>query len=212
MGYPLPDEVAFKGPFAPMRFEATVEECIVSQGEIPKELSGGFYRTGPTWKRPTRQGTNPLLSMDGMVQGLVFDNGRVDFRNRWIRTPKYVLEEGRQHGVFEWLDSGFGDWRDFAYGDVKRDALTCGVPQGTNNINVFPFAGEIVALSEQGARRSPWTRSRSRPKGSSRGPRSSAPGSTSPPPSATPTSPLTRSGITRRARCTAGTTGTSHPT
>ncbi|MEV0692586.1 carotenoid oxygenase family protein [Streptomyces sp. NPDC050388] len=150
MGYPLPDEVAFKGPFAPMRFEATVEECIVSQGEIPKELSGGFYRTGPTWKRPTKQGTNPLLSMDGMVQGLILDNGRADFRNRWIRTPKYVLEEGRQHGVFEWLDSGFGDWRDFAYGDVTRDALTCGVPQGTNNINIFPFAGEVVALSEQG--------------------------------------------------------------
>ena len=35
-----------------------------------------------------RKGT-PLLAMDGMVQGLVFENGRADFRNRWVRTPKY---------------------------------------------------------------------------------------------------------------------------
>ncbi|MDJ0015486.1 carotenoid oxygenase family protein [Rhodococcus erythropolis] len=150
MGYPLPSGAAFNGPFAPMRFEATVEECIVSQGEVPKELAGGFYRTGPTWKRPTRQGPNPLLSMDGMVQGLVFDNGRVDFRNRWIRTPKYLLEDKHQEGKFEWLDSGFGDWRDFAYGDVRRDSFTRGVPQGTNNINIVPFGDDVVALSEQG--------------------------------------------------------------
>lgn len=75
MGYPIPKDTRLKGPFQPMRFEATVEECIVSHGEIPKELTGGFYRTGPTWKRPTKQGTNGLLSIDGMVQGITFENG-----------------------------------------------------------------------------------------------------------------------------------------
>jgi len=34
--------------------------------------------------------------MDGMVQGLVFENGRADYRNRGLRTPKYLLEE--KHG------------------------------------------------------------------------------------------------------------------
>lgn len=150
MGYSLPQGNSMKGPFQPMRFEATVEECIVSHGEIPKELAGGFYRTGPTWKRPTRQGTNPLLGMDGMVQGLVLENGRADFRNRWIRTPKYLLEEHHRRGMFEWSDGGFGDWRDSAYGDVKRDKYNCGVPQGTNNINIFPFADGLVAAGEQG--------------------------------------------------------------
>src|ERR1700761_6012240 len=89
MSYSIPETVSTKGPFQPMRFEATVEECIVSHGEIPKDLAGGFYRCGPTWKRPTRQGNNPLLSQDGMVQGLVLGDGRADFRNRWVRTPKY---------------------------------------------------------------------------------------------------------------------------
>jgi carotenoid cleavage dioxygenase-like enzyme len=52
MGIQLPDDVRLKGVFKPMRFEATVEDCIVTYGEIPKDLTGGFYRNGPTWKRP----------------------------------------------------------------------------------------------------------------------------------------------------------------
>jgi carotenoid cleavage dioxygenase len=134
-----------------MRFEATVEECIVSQGELPRDLSGGYYRCGPTWKRPTQQGSNALVSMDGMVQAIVFDNGRADFRNRWVRTPKYLLEEKHRRGMFSWTDGAFGDWRDFAYGDVQRDAFNCHTPQGTSNINVFPFAGQMVVSGEQGA-------------------------------------------------------------
>ena len=150
MGAPVPNSAVFKGPFKPMRFEATVEDCIVSQGEIPTDLYGGLYRVGPTWKRPTRQGTQGLLNMDGMVQGLVFDNGRADFRNRWIRTPKYRLEEKYGKGMFEWSDGDWTDWRNFGWGDVKRTPENQGVPQGTNNVNTFPFAGEVLASGEQG--------------------------------------------------------------
>jgi carotenoid cleavage dioxygenase-like enzyme len=150
MGAPLPNDVRLKGPFKPMRFEATVLDCIVSEGEIPKDLAGGFYRVGPTYKRPNIQGTNGLLSMDGMVQGLTFENGRADFRNRWIRTPKYLLEEKHGKGMFEWTDGNWEDWRNFGWGDVKRNDLNRGIPQGTNNINTFPFAGEILASGEQG--------------------------------------------------------------
>ena len=150
MGYPLPADTRLKGPFAPMRFEATVDECIVSHGEIPEGLAGGFYRVGPTWKRPTQQGTNGILGMDGMVQALVLQDGRADFRNRWIRTPKYPLEERHGRGMFRWSDGDWDDWRTYGYGDVQRDCWTTGVPQGTNNINIFPFAGQMVASSEQG--------------------------------------------------------------
>jgi carotenoid cleavage dioxygenase len=52
--------------------------------------------------------------------------------------------------MFEWTDGGFGDYRDYAYGDVINNRFTENVPQGRNNINVFPFAGEMVATGEQG--------------------------------------------------------------
>jgi carotenoid cleavage dioxygenase len=134
-----------------MRFEADVEDCIVSHGEIPSDLAGGFYRCGPTWKRPTKQGTNGILSMDGMVQSLIIRDGRADFRNRWVHTPKYVLEGEHNRGMFEWSDGAWGDWRTWGYGDVVRDRYTTGVPQGVTNINVFPFAGDVLATGEQGS-------------------------------------------------------------
>src|ERR1700675_3154269 len=101
MGAPVPNDARFRGPFKPMRFEATIEDCVVSQGEIPEDLAGGFYRVGPTFKRPTQQGTQGLLNMDGMVQGLVIEGGKAHFRNRWIRTPKYLLEEKYGKSMFE---------------------------------------------------------------------------------------------------------------
>jgi carotenoid cleavage dioxygenase-like enzyme len=150
MGYPIPEGNSLRGPFQPMRFEATVDECIVTAGEIPKDLAGGFYRIGPAWKRPTKQGTVAGLTSDGMVQGLVFDNGRADYKNRWVRTPKYLLEEQHGRGMFEWLDCGFGDWRDTGFGEVTRDEFNRGVSQTTAGTNVFPFAGEMIATHEQG--------------------------------------------------------------
>ncbi len=145
----LPKEL--RGPFRPMRFEATVEDCIVAEGEIPADLNGGFYRNGPAWRRPSRQGCNSPFAMDGMVQALILREGRADFRNRWVRTPKYRAEELAGRALFEWSDGGFGDWRAWALGEVVRDEFTTGVPQGTNAVNVVPFAGEILALGEQGS-------------------------------------------------------------
>ena len=54
MSYAIPDDTRLKGVFTPMRFEATVDECIVTAGEIPADIAGGFYRSGPSWKRPSR--------------------------------------------------------------------------------------------------------------------------------------------------------------
>jgi carotenoid cleavage dioxygenase len=140
-----------RGPFKPMRFEATVEDCIVTDGAIPTDLNGGFYRNGPTWRRPSRQGCDAAFALDGMIQALVFREGRADFRNRWVRTPKYLAEERAGRALFEWSDGGFGDWRSWGLGEVTRDEFTTGVPQGTNAVNVVPFAGEILALGEQGS-------------------------------------------------------------
>ena len=138
-------------PYAGMRFEATVEDCLVVEGEVPEELNGGFYRNGPQWRRPTKQGHLGLYSLDGMIQGLVFREGRTEFRNRWVRTPKYLAEERAGRGLFEWSDGDFGDYRCWGLGEVVRDEHTTGVPQGTNFVNVFPFAGELLASGEQGS-------------------------------------------------------------
>ncbi|MHB8694353.1 MAG: carotenoid oxygenase family protein [Solirubrobacteraceae bacterium] len=151
MSNTIPEKMWLMGPMKPMRFEANVDDCVVSDGEIPVEINGGFYRVGGTWKRPTVQGLTGAFTLDGMVQALVFREGRVDFRNRWIRTPKYLAEERAGRAVFEWTDGAFGDWRAYGWGEVIRNEYTHGVPQGTNNVNVFPFAGQVLASGEQGS-------------------------------------------------------------
>ena len=94
----IPDDIRLFGPLKPMRFEAHVEDCVVAEGQIPSDLHGGFYRIGPTWKRPTRQGFNGFAAIDAMVQGLVFHDGKADFTNKWVRTPKYLAEENKTLG------------------------------------------------------------------------------------------------------------------
>ena len=212
MGLPIPDDVRLKGPFRPMRFEADVPDCIVTEGELPKDLNGGFYRCGPTWRRHTQQGTVGVTTMDGMVQGLIFENGTVNFRNRWIRTEKFVAEEKAGRGLFRWGDGKFGDWRDFGYSDVERDEYTSGVSQGTSLVNCFPFDGKLIASGEQGGPpyeidpvtletkgAVPWSR-----RAVTRAPMS---------PRTLPTtaSRLTRSGIAARARSMAGPGATNAP-
>jgi carotenoid cleavage dioxygenase-like enzyme len=147
----VPNAAVLTGAFRPMRFEATVDDCVTTFGEIPEELCGGFYRAGPTFKRPTEQRTNGLLAMDGMVQALTVESGRADFRNRWVRTPKYLLEERHGRGMFCWADGDRNDWRNIGFGPAERDSFTRGIPQGTNNINCFPFADEVLASGEQGS-------------------------------------------------------------
>lgn len=56
------------GPLTPMRFESTVDDCIVTRGEVPESLNGGFYRCGGTWKRPSRQGLVGPFTLDGIVE------------------------------------------------------------------------------------------------------------------------------------------------
>jgi carotenoid cleavage dioxygenase len=148
---PWPQKIWLMGPLKPMRFEASVDDCVITEGEVPTTLNGGFYRVGGTWKRPSRQGLSGPFTLDGMVQGLIFREGRVDFRNRWIRTPKYVAEENAGRALFDWTDGKFSDWRGFGWGEVIRNELTHGVPQGTNNVNIVPFAGQLLALGEQGS-------------------------------------------------------------
>ncbi len=146
----IPNDIRLMGPLKPMRFEAHVEDCVVTEGEIPPQLNGGFYRVGPTWKRPTKQGFNGLASTDAMVQGMIFADGRAHFTNKWVETPKYLLEQKHNTSLFDWTDGVFTDWRGYGLGASIPNEYTGGVPGGSPIVNVFPFAGELLASGEQG--------------------------------------------------------------
>jgi carotenoid cleavage dioxygenase len=134
--------------FPAMHFEATVDDCIVIEGEIPRQIEGGYFRNGPSKRRPARAGRDAFFAIDGMIQGLILSEGKAAFRNRWVRTPKFLAEERAGRALFEWSDAKYNDFRYWGLGEVARDEYTMGIPQGTNFVNVFPFRNEIFAVGE----------------------------------------------------------------
>ncbi len=63
------------------------------EGTLPAGLQGVLYRNGPG--RFDLGGTRKshLLDGDGMIQALDFSAGKVRYRNRFVRTEKYLAEE-----------------------------------------------------------------------------------------------------------------------
>jgi carotenoid cleavage dioxygenase len=138
------------GVYRPMKFEATIAECEVVEGEIPKDIYGGFYRNGPSARRPHLQSSEGLFTTDGMVQGLILEDGKASFRNRWVRTPKFLAEEKAGRALFRFTDGEFDDWRAQGLGEVIRDDYTTGVPYGNAATSTIPFAGTLLAIGEMG--------------------------------------------------------------
>ena len=77
------------GNFAPVRSEDDFELEVI--GEIPAGLAGAFYRNGPNPQFEPRDAYH-WFSGDGMIHGFFVEDGKVRYRNRYSRTPKWELE------------------------------------------------------------------------------------------------------------------------
>jgi carotenoid cleavage dioxygenase-like enzyme len=127
----------YEGFQAPGRFEADIQCLEVIQGEVPRDLNGAFYRVGPDPQFPPKLGTDIPLNGDGMVSMFRFEDGHVDFKCRYVRTPKFVAE--RQAGR-----SLFGAYRN----PFTDDPSVAGLSRGTANTNVVWHGGKMLVLKE----------------------------------------------------------------
>jgi len=74
-----------------LRVEHSYEARI--EGSIPTQLRGTLYRNGPgLFDRGGLRKRN-LLDGDGMVQSFTFHDSGVHYRNRFVRTNKYLKEQ-----------------------------------------------------------------------------------------------------------------------
>lgn len=87
------------GFFAPMRFEADIEDCIVD-GEIPAAIHGTFYRSAADRRFPPLYPHDTPYNADGAVDMFRFYGGHVDFRSRYVRTPRYIAERKAHRALF----------------------------------------------------------------------------------------------------------------
>jgi carotenoid cleavage dioxygenase-like enzyme len=78
------------GVFAPVHDELTLEELPVI-GEIPKDLNGVYLRNGPN-RQFNASGRYHMFDGDGMIHAAHFENGKVRYRNRYVRTQAFCEE------------------------------------------------------------------------------------------------------------------------
>ena len=106
--------------FLPVPDELDLQDLPVA-GMLPTGLQGTLFRNGPNPQFP-----RPHVSWrhgDGMIHALTLTDGRVSYRNRWVRTARFLRE--REAGG--------------PLGMLPDD-------QGLANVNVIHHAGELMAL------------------------------------------------------------------
>ncbi len=125
-----------RGYYAPLNMEADASHLPIV-GEMPAALRGTLYRVGPN-PRFAARGPQHWFAGDGMLHAFQIEGGEVSYRNRWVRTPKWELE----NAVGEGLSSG--SLGPSPLTDPRLAALKSTVA----NTNVVWHGGRLLALEE----------------------------------------------------------------
>ena len=83
-----------QGLYEPVAEETTALELPVI-GEIPKDLHGAFVRNGPN-PHQAPEGMHHWFDGDGMIHAVYFEDGKAEYRNRYVGTADYVAEKAGQ--------------------------------------------------------------------------------------------------------------------
>ncbi len=135
MTTPYPDHPQLTGNFAPLRMECDIDDVIV-RGELPADLDITYFRNGPDPQFPPR-GDHHWFGGDGMLHMFHIRNGRVRYRNRWVRTAKWALERREGRSLYN------------PFNPMQNDPITQGAAdEGLANTNVVWHGGKLLALEE----------------------------------------------------------------
>lgn len=127
----------FDGNFAPVREEITATTLKVI-GELPPDLSGMFVRNGPNpqW---SPIGKYHWFDGDGMLHGVRISNGKATYRNRYVRTKAWKIEN--EVGKAVWTGLLEPPQKNNPPKPIKNPANTA----------LIWHAGQLLALWEGGA-------------------------------------------------------------
>lgn len=123
------------GNFAPIRSEDDFDLTV--KGEIPAGLRGALFRIGPNPQFEPRDPNHHWFGGDGMVHGFYVADGKVAYRNRYVRTPKWELEHEHGRALFGSMGN-----------PMTTDPLAMGNEGGVANTNIVWHAGKLLALEE----------------------------------------------------------------
>ncbi|MFT6276566.1 MAG: carotenoid cleavage dioxygenase [Halioglobus sp.] len=95
------------GNFAPVLEEREAQDMAVS-GKIPQDLVGHFLRVGPNPVHIFDEDAYHIFDGDGMIHAIEFRDSLAHYRNRFVQTEGFKLEQA--HG--EWIYKGINSIMD----------------------------------------------------------------------------------------------------
>ena len=69
-------------------------------GSVPRDLNGTLYRCGPDRQYPPMTADDIFIDGEGMVHMFHFEDGHVDYRSRWVRNERFLLQEAARRSLF----------------------------------------------------------------------------------------------------------------
>ncbi|UPL02749.1 hypothetical protein LCI18_013683 [Fusarium solani-melongenae] len=124
------------GVNAPTRFDAEVGSCVV-RGEVPLQMDGTFYRITCDPIYANRNGKDVWINGDGAIHAWRFSNGVVDFKQKYVRTPRFVYERAARQPLF-------GTYRN----PFAADERVFGDIQGPGNTHIHQWHGWLLVCKE----------------------------------------------------------------
>ncbi|WP_322029402.1 carotenoid oxygenase family protein [Paraburkholderia sp. J76] len=126
------DVPVLQGGYAPV-YEENVFDDLKVIGEIPSDLNGMYVRNGPN-PRFVEEGRYHWFDGDGMLHSVLFEGGKVQYRNRWVMTDSLKEE----------LGAGRSLWRGIKE-PPRRDRPDMPI-KNTSNTDVKFHNGKLVTM------------------------------------------------------------------
>jgi carotenoid cleavage dioxygenase len=133
----FPDIPLYKGWGQPVRLESDARDLEVIAGSVPRDLNGALYRCGPDRQYPPMTNDDVFIDGEGMVHAFRFEDGHVDYRSRWVRTERFLLQQEARRSLF-------GRYRN----RYTNDPSVAGKNQGTANTSVIWHGKKLLVLKE----------------------------------------------------------------
>ncbi|KAK6823237.1 Resveratrol cleavage oxygenase 1 [Aspergillus parasiticus] len=130
----FPDRPQFSGFMRPCRVEGEAFNLEVL-GQVPKEIDGVFYRVMPDPQLPPFIEDDPWFNGDGNITAFRIKDGKVTFKQRYVRTEKFIREREAQRALVGKYRNKFTDAVEFKI-------------RTTANTNIVYFNGQLLALKE----------------------------------------------------------------
>jgi carotenoid cleavage dioxygenase-like enzyme len=117
------------------RVEMDIRDCEV-EGRVPTDLAGAFYRVGPDPQYPMMKGNIPFDG-EGHVSMFRIQDGRVDYRSRFVRNERYLAQEKAGRILFPMYRNPYLD-----------DPSVKGLSRSTANTHIIHYRDLLLALKE----------------------------------------------------------------